>query len=302
MDACNAAAAGLHGPPDVLEHPDGFLARFATVPLPAELTMGLGSRWHTDTLSFKLRPGGPGIDAAVDCCIDLHAVLTAAGVVAERDIVRIEVAASLYTIFAGRRAERYLDRGGSPLSSLLLSAPYAVATTLLTGDLTVADFDQPALSDQRRWALADRVTLVEDPAMTDALMQSTAPFGEAVRHAGPAAEDWLQAFGGEQLRAAAAGAAVVQGSFAHATKHTPAQVRVQLADGRTVSRGRQIPLGGAGPDTRARHPELVRQKFLSQGGSARVADGLQALGRRNAAEVNELICRALDDLPVDGAD
>jgi len=42
LDACDAAAAGLVGAADVVEHPDGFLARFATVPLPEAATAGLG--------------------------------------------------------------------------------------------------------------------------------------------------------------------------------------------------------------------------------------------------------------------
>ena len=60
LDACDAARAGLLGPRDVLEHPDGFLATFATVPLPDAVDLDLGRRWHTETLSFKVHPGGPG--------------------------------------------------------------------------------------------------------------------------------------------------------------------------------------------------------------------------------------------------
>jgi 2-methylcitrate dehydratase PrpD len=70
LDACDAAAGGLRGPADVLEHPDGFLARFATVPLPEAVTAGLGERWHAETTSYKVHPGGPGLDAAVDCALD----------------------------------------------------------------------------------------------------------------------------------------------------------------------------------------------------------------------------------------
>src|SRR3954469_3917926 len=71
LDACDAAAAGIAGPADVLEHPDGFLAHFAHVPVPELVTAGLGRRWHTDTLSYRLHPGGPGLDAALDCTLEL---------------------------------------------------------------------------------------------------------------------------------------------------------------------------------------------------------------------------------------
>ncbi len=40
LDACDAAAAGLAGAADVLEHCEGFLATFAELPLPAAVTGG----------------------------------------------------------------------------------------------------------------------------------------------------------------------------------------------------------------------------------------------------------------------
>jgi hypothetical protein len=94
MDACDAAYAGLRGAPDIMEHRDGFLARFATVPLPQAVAKGLGRRWHTDTLSFKMHPGCPGIDAAVDCAAEIHREL---GAVRARDVAEVVVEASLYT-------------------------------------------------------------------------------------------------------------------------------------------------------------------------------------------------------------
>jgi len=146
MDACAAAEAGLTGVPDIFEHPRGFLDRFATVPLPEVITAGLGRHWHTDSLSFKLRPGGPGIDAAVDCAIDLFR-----GSAASRS--RGHDDHSAYTIFAGRQAERYLAGERSPLSALLLSTGYPVATALLTGDLRVPDFEPrpSAIRPDGRW-------------------------------------------------------------------------------------------------------------------------------------------------------
>ena len=40
LDACDAAEGGLRGADDIIEHPDGFLAQFAAVPLPEAVTMG----------------------------------------------------------------------------------------------------------------------------------------------------------------------------------------------------------------------------------------------------------------------
>jgi 2-methylcitrate dehydratase PrpD len=293
MDACAAAEAGLRGAPDILEHPQGFLTEFADVALPELVTGGLGRRWHTETLSFKVRPGGPGIDAAVDCAIELHQDLVRANVLVERDVARIVVDASLYTKFVGRRAEEYLKGPDTPVSSLLLATPYAVATTLLTGDLTVADFAAPANRERRRWAFADRVELVHDQDMTRSLFSSVAPFGAAVAQAGPRAVEWLARFGGDRLVELVNGSAAAPDTFEAATKKTPARVRVDLRDGRSFCREREIPIGAAGPETRAAHAELVRAKFHAQGGPVEVSDAFAELPMLSAGELRRLLPAAL---------
>ncbi|HWH01641.1 MAG TPA: MmgE/PrpD family protein [Pilimelia sp.] len=295
MDACDAALAGLTGAPDIVEHPDGFLRRFATVALPEALTAGLGRRWHTQTLSFKIRPGGPGVDAAVDCAVRLHAALPGLRVEDVRDVT---VDASLYTLLAQDKVRDYLDGARSPVGALLLATPYAVATALLTGDLTVADFRPPALDDPRRWALAATVRLRHRPEMTRALLGSVAPFGEAIRQAGARASAWVAEFAGPDLVPAVPPApAVLPGtaddSFAAATKCTPARVTVRLRDGRSVSRRRDIPVGAAGPQTRAQHRRLVRRKFLASGGPAAVADAVESLERLPTADLAALVEAAL---------
>jgi 2-methylcitrate dehydratase PrpD len=294
MDACDAAEAGLHGAPDLLEHPDGFLARFASVPLAAEVHDGLGERWHTETLSFKMRPGGPGIDAAVDCAIELHRDLKALPEQRNSEIVEVCVAASRYTLLAQRSADAHLAGPDSTLGALVLDVRYPVASALLTGGLTVADLEPPRLRDPVRWRLAERVQLVHDPAMTVELFGSDAPFGAAVRRAGPAAEPWLRGIGGEEMVAAAAAAGPGSGGdFATATKATPARVTVRLANGTTLSRERSIPLGAAGPHTAAHHRDLVLAKFLAAGGSADVGDAAKRLDDMGPAELTEWITAAL---------
>ncbi|MGQ0838287.1 MmgE/PrpD family protein [Actinokineospora sp.] len=287
FDACDAAYAGLSGAADLMEHPDGFLARFATVPLPDLVDHRLGDRWHTETLSFKLHPGGPGIDAAVDCAAEL-------GPLRSDEIEDVLVEASAYTLMADKTARRYIDGADSPLGALVLTVAYPVATALLTGHLTAADLDPPASADPTRWAVADRVRLEHDPAMTRELFAAEAPFGEALRHAGAAAQPWLHGFGGAELAAAAAAAGPgAGGDFAHATKATPARVTVRLTDGRTLIGERSIPVGAAGADTRARHPELMRAKFVALGGSAEVAEAAVKLDSMTAVELAEWVVAAL---------
>ncbi|MFE9022708.1 MmgE/PrpD family protein [Streptomyces sp. NPDC007808] len=292
MDACDAARAGLSGPADVMEHPDGFLAHFAAVPLPTAVNAALGTRWHTETLSFKMHPGGPGIDAAVDCAADLHHEL---GSPRPDDIAEVVVETSLYTLLAARTAERYVTGPDAPLGALVLHTPYPVATALLTGGLTVADLTGPRVAERARWQVAQRVRLVHDEGFTRALFASQAPFGEAVRHAGEAAVPWLRDFAGPRLAAVAAEAAAGHRApdFSGATKATGARVTVRLADGRVRSAERLIPLGGAGPHTRAHHAELTREKFIAHGGDKDVAAAAGEVADMTPGRLREWLGAAL---------
>ena len=290
LDACDAARAGLLGPRDVLEHPDGFLATFATVPLPDAVDLDLGRRWHTETLSFKVHPGGPGLDAAVDCALELRRALGPLGV---DEIDEVVVTTSMYTLIVDQKAAEFIDAARSPVSALVFSTPYAVATTLLTGEYTGADFTTPAVADPERWRLAAKVRLEHDAEMTRASLLSEAPFGEALRQAGPRAAKWLEEVGTQWLVDLVGELEPPRESFATATKVTPARVEVRLRDGSAHSRELAIPVGAIGPDLRARHPELVRAKFLGTGGSAEVANVAAALRTASAADVRQMLDGAL---------
>ncbi|MCK9878844.1 MmgE/PrpD family protein [Frankia sp. Ag45/Mut15] len=290
MDACDAAAAGLRAADDILEHPGGFLDRFAAVPLPEVVTARLGQRWHTDTLSFKIRPGGPGIDSAVDCALALRDMLPAPE---PDEITEILVETSAYTMYVERQLAAQGPGPMLPAGVLPLSVPYAVATALLTGRLTVADFATPARHDPRRWRLAARVRLVEDPGMTRDLIGSDAPFGDALRQAGERAKPWLAGFVGARAAEQITTLGPPAATFTDATKHTGSRVTVRLADGGTLTARRDIPIGAAGPDTRATHRELVRSKFAATGGPPDVAETCAALDHASSARVAAMIRAAL---------
>jgi 2-methylcitrate dehydratase PrpD len=290
LDACDAARAGLVGPRDILEHPDGFLAAFASVPLPDAVDLALGRRWHTETLSFKVHPGGPGLDAAVDCAAQLHRVL---GPVTIDDVDEVVVTTSMYTLLVDQKAAEFLDRERSPVSALVFCTPYAVATTLLTGGLTAADFGLPSTADEQRWRLAAKIRLEHDAGMTRQSLLSEAPFGEALRQAGPRAAKWLEEVGTQWLVDLVGELPAPNDSFETATKATPARVEVRLRTGETYSEERSIPAGAIGPDTRARHHDIVRAKFLAVGGPAKTADIAADLPAASAADVREMLSLAL---------
>ncbi len=290
LDACDAARAGMAGAADIFEHEDGFLARFATVPMPEAIAAGLGERWHTDTLSFKVHPGGPGGDAAVDCAKLLHADLAP---VEADDIAEVVIETSIYTLLLDQRAAAYLQGPRSPVSASVLSTAYTVATALLTGELVPADFAAPCLDEERRWDLAGKVRLEHDEAMTRDSMACEVPFGEALRQAGPRAAAWLEHAGGRWLVDLVGEIPPPSEDLTEARKVTPARVTVRLVDGRRATREVYIPEGAVGSPSRRDHRRLVRDKFLATGGSARVADGILQLERIGPTEVARLLEAAL---------
>lgn len=290
LDACDAARAGLVGLSDILEHPDGFLADFSSVPLPDAVDLDLGRRWHTETLSFKVHPGGPGLDAAVDCARDLHRIL---GPVRVEDLAEVVVTTSMYTLLVDKKAAEFIDAERSPVSALVFCTPYAVATTLLTGDLTAADFAMPAVADPQRWQLAARVRLEHDSQMTRESLLSEAPFGEALRQAGPRAAKWLEEVGSRWLVELVGELPPPTATFETATKATPARLTLRMTNGQFHSRALSIPRGAVGPELRAEHAAIVRDKFDATGGDPAVADIAASLPTASAGEVREMLERAL---------
>ena len=129
--------------------------------------------------------------------------------------------------------------------------------------------------------------------MTRASLLSEAPFGEALRQAGPRATAWLDEVGGTPLIGLLGEIGPPSTTFENATKSTPARVEVRLRDGRTATRELTLPVGAIGPDLRARHAELVRAKFLSTGGDPRAADIGADLAAASAADVRTMLELAL---------
>jgi 2-methylcitrate dehydratase PrpD len=295
LDACDAAAAGLHGVADVLEHEHGFLARFAEVPLPDAVTAGLGTRWHTETLSLKAYPASTGVYSSVDCAVALHAELNGSGADAIEEVV---VHGSLFTFETDVHASEYLDGPGSPVSALSYSVRYGVATALLTGGLSPADFTRPAVDDPARWELAKRVRVEHDPALSRRAVLATSPLGEALSQAGVRAADWVEKTGGAALFDASDAGELMEtidppsATFEGAEKAIGARVAVRLADGRELNAVRDIPTGAAGADTRARHGQIARDKFLACGGPEAVGDAVASLEQASADEVAEAIAAA----------
>lgn len=290
LDACDAAAAGLGGAADILEHPGGLLVKFCDIPSADVVTAGLGARWHTETLSFKVHPAGAYVDAAIDCAAELHRDL---GPEELAQIDRIIVFAPGLTIAMDRHAVPYLNRERSAIVALNLSVAYNVATALTTGSVTPTDLAEPATADAVRWELAARVRLEHDRELSGNVLRATAPLGEALRQAGDRAKDWLRDFSEGQDIPVSATAGTPSRTFEEATKAVGARVRITLRDGRVRTASRAHALGSAGAQTRGTHRALARAKLLSTGVPAELADTLGRVASLDADDLDDVFAAAL---------
>jgi 2-methylcitrate dehydratase PrpD len=155
------AEAGFTGIADVFESPyGGFCTTFSRSQDRfnlAELTAGLGERFETLGVALKFN----------SCVGSNHTTLDAIRNVAARrpfraeDVARITVHASQTTV----------DHVGWPykpqgLTSAQMNLPFCVATLLAEGDVFVDQFSEAVVTDPRRIALAEKVEVVHDPAIT----------------------------------------------------------------------------------------------------------------------------------------
>jgi aconitate decarboxylase len=155
------AEAGFTGIVDVFESTyGGFCSTFSRSQDRfnlAELTAGLGERFETLGVALKFYA----------CVGSNHTTLDAIRMIAARrpfgpdDVANITVHGSQATV----------DHVGWPyrpqgLTSAQMNLPFCVATLLAEGDVFVDQFSEAAVTDPRRMALAAKVAVVHDPAIT----------------------------------------------------------------------------------------------------------------------------------------
>jgi 2-methylcitrate dehydratase PrpD len=184
LRAARLAAAGVTGPLDALDHPDGFLPAFADAPLPGMLG-GLGRAWATRTLCVKPYPGCAYLDTTLDALLEL-------GPPAAADVDAVVVEASVLTWEMDRMSRPYASVRSESVPTpvtINFSVRWNVAVALLAGELTPrqVDVDWLAAHANELRDLAGRVRLQHDWSLTRLTTESFAglvPFGRVTREAG----------------------------------------------------------------------------------------------------------------------
>jgi 2-methylcitrate dehydratase PrpD len=155
------AEAGFTGILDVLESAyGGFCTTFSRSTDRFDLSQllsGLGETWQTMGVALKFYACVGSNHTTLDAIREMQAERPFAG----RDVDRIVVHGSKATV--EHVGWKYVPQG---LTSAQLNLPYSVATLLLEGDCFVEQFTEDKVADPARMALADRVEVRHDPAIT----------------------------------------------------------------------------------------------------------------------------------------
>ena len=302
--AARLAAAGVTGPVDALEHPEGFLSAFADAPLPGMLD-GLGDGWATRTLCVKPYPGCAYLDTTVDALLEL-------GPPPAGEVANVVVEASLLTYEMDRMSRPYASVSGAEVPTpvtINFSVPWNVAVTLLAGELTpsqVSDDWLTANADALR-SVASRVRLQHDWSLTRLTTESFGaliPFGRVAGEAGLArlaASVRRRRSGGGDLRGAhrmvwpPPDLTTVRSrrpfwdpSSVDAFAMTfPARVRVVGTDGSERVAECIHPRGGAGNTVEGPEP-VSRAKLAAYGPWLWGDDGTEALAKAIDADDDDL--------------
>jgi aconitate decarboxylase len=155
------AEAGFTGIVDVFESPyGGFCSTFSRSHDRfnlAELTAGLGERFETSGVALKF----------YSCVGSNHTTLDAIRTIATRRAFRAEDVAKI-TVHGSQATVDHVGWPYKPqgLTSAQMNLPFCVATLLAEGDVFVDQFSEAVVTDPRRMALAAKVEVVHDPAIT----------------------------------------------------------------------------------------------------------------------------------------
>jgi 2-methylcitrate dehydratase PrpD len=171
MHAGRASQSGLYGAllaeggftdiPDVFESEyGGFCTTFSRSRdrfKLAELTAGFGETWQTMGVALKFYSCVGSNHTTLDALRELQAEHP----FGPKDVKKIVVHASQVTL--DHAGWKYRPAG---IASAQMNLSFCVATLLLEGDCFVGQFGEKAIADRKRLALAEKIEVRADPAIT----------------------------------------------------------------------------------------------------------------------------------------
>jgi 2-methylcitrate dehydratase PrpD len=308
LRAARLAGAGVTGPLDALDSPEGFFSAFSYAPLPG-LFGGLGEGWATKTLCVKPYPGCAYVDTILDALFALE-LPTAV------DVAHVEVDASLLTIGMDALSRPYAATGPPSPVNVNFSVPWNVAIAVVAGELTPSQANEDWLGahHDELAAVASRVSLTHDWSLTAAASEQFARvlppravvadagrgrFVRALRQVRATHPSMISGIG--DLRGAQVFLRSPRGLAGAAGRRRfwdpdaltrfamtfPARVRVHTRGGEVLTAEASVPRGGAGHPTEG-SDSVSRTKLATW--------GPQAWGEAGTAAIAEGIDTDADDL------
>ena len=122
----------------------------------AEVLRGLGDSWHLMQNYFKLH----------SCCRFNHGTLDAIDAIAARSALPAPEQIARIDVRSYNLAAALSDKAPRNTLAAKFSLPFAVATRLVHGNSAMASFNWDAVRNPQVLALAQKVDVSEDPAMT----------------------------------------------------------------------------------------------------------------------------------------
>ncbi|NMP16956.1 MmgE/PrpD family protein [Thalassotalea sp. Y01] len=149
--AVDMARAGFSGPHDILEGPFGYYRLFEDDYALDDFYQKLGHQYQIEQVSHKPFPTGRAAHGTVDALQSLQAEHGFSAADIESVVV---YATPLINRLVGRPVKDDMD-----VSYAKLCNGYIGATALLSGNVTVEDFDDKCLLDKQRLSLAKKFTI-----------------------------------------------------------------------------------------------------------------------------------------------
>jgi 2-methylcitrate dehydratase PrpD len=154
--AARLAKEGFTGPATIFEGANGFVNAFSygeKIDLEA-MTRGLGEEWHALGTAIKPYPCCRFEHGAIDLAIEAHR-----SGIAPRDIRQVSVRIYRTDVLSYHHEPRNAV-------DAQFNVPYGLAVALLRGKVSLADFTEQAIREERVLELSRRVAVVEDAEYT----------------------------------------------------------------------------------------------------------------------------------------
>ncbi len=144
---------GATSPPDIFEHPKGYLAAYSLEPKAEALTDGLGHTWEILQNGFKFYPSILASHSPIGATLE---VLTQ-GPIDPQDVQSVHVRTynTVKSHFSSKDVQKTM--------AARLSVPYCVAAAIVDGEITQRQFSPARFEDPVIRAMLDKVEVIADP-------------------------------------------------------------------------------------------------------------------------------------------